>query len=95
VNTITPHLAVATVLAARHLSSWRPSAIAPKATLAAGGTSIAVVFLVVAFLALMASAARGLAAVLAEFLRVAAAMTSFLFTVAMAVAVAVVLLLHH
>jgi hypothetical protein len=32
---------------------------------------------------------------LAEFLRVAAAMTSFLFTMALAVAVAVVLLLHH
>jgi hypothetical protein len=67
----------------------------PKPTLAAGGTSIAVVVLVVAFLALMASAARGLAAMLAEFLRVAAAMTSFLFTMALAVAVAVVLLLHH
>lgn len=50
---------------------------------------------VVAALASIASAARGLAALLSEFLRLAAAVTSAVFLMGMAVVVALALLLHH
>lgn len=91
-NTIAPHLAVATVLAARHLSYIRPSATVRMAAQAAGAT---IAVLALAFLVAIAWAARSLVALLAQFLQVAAAMTSVLFTMVIAVVVAVALLVHH
>jgi hypothetical protein len=94
-HTIAPHLAVATVLAAQHLRPVRPLAAAKAAGQLAGGVIVLALVVVVAALASIASAARGLAALLSEFLRLAAAVTSAVFLMGMAVVVALALLLHH
>jgi hypothetical protein len=95
-NTITPHLAVATVLAVRHLGYLRPLAAQPAAAAnVSGGMALVAVLLVFALLGAIARAARGLAALAAEFLRVAAEMTSAFLILLLVVAVAVVLLIRH
>jgi hypothetical protein len=95
-NTITPHLAVATVLAVRHLGYVHPLATPSAATAnVSGGMALAAVVLVLALLAAIARAARGLAALAAEFLRVAAEMTSAVLILLLIGVVAVVLLIHR
>jgi hypothetical protein len=94
-NTIAPHLTVATVLAVRHLSYVQSLAAARTGAQAAGAMGLTFVILIVAFLAVMAWAARGLAVLITGFLRVAASMTSVLFAMLIAVVVAVALLAHH
>lgn len=94
-TTIASHLTVATVLAVRHLSYAHPSAAVRTATQSARVMGLTVLILIVAFLAMMASAARVMAALMSEFLRVAATMTSVLFAALIAVVVAVALLAHH
>jgi hypothetical protein len=91
VITLAPHLAMATVLAASHLSYVRSSAAVRMASQAAGGTALMVGVLVIAVLTAVASALRGLAALLSELLRAA---TSILFTLVITVIVAVALLTH-
>ena len=94
-NTIAPHLAMATVLAARHLRLVALSAAPGLAAQAAGGMILIIMALATALMAALASAVRGLVALLSEFLRVAAAMTSFLFTTVIVVVVAAALVVHH
>ncbi len=91
-NTIAPHLTVATVLAVRHLSYMNPSAAARTATQSASAMGLTVLILIVAFVVMMTSAARGMAALMSEFLRIAATMT---FVTLIVVVVAVALLVHH
>ena len=94
-TTITPHLAVATVLTVRHLSYLRPAAAAKLANPVAGGAALVAMIVVGAFLAVLAAAARGLAAVLAQFVRLASAMASALTVTIVAVLATVALLVHH
>jgi hypothetical protein len=99
VTTIAPHLAVASVLTARHLSYLRPSAIAklaaPAASRAAGGLALVAMVVIGGFLAAVAAAARGLADLFAQFVRLASAMMSALAVTVIAVLAAVALLVHH
>ncbi len=93
-NTIAPHLTVATVLAAGHLGQVRFPDAARTVAQPAGGIATAVILLVVVFVAALARAARGLAALMSEFLQLAAAMMSVFLTIVVAVIVAAILLAH-
>jgi hypothetical protein len=93
-NTIAPHLTVATVLAAHHLGQvGLPVAARMVAQPASGITTVAVV-LVIVFVAAMARAARGVAALMSEFLQLAAALMSVLLAMVVAVVIAAILLAH-
>ena len=96
-DTIASHLAVATQLAARHLSYPHPLAAAQMVghSAGAGRMTLAVVILIIAILAAMKSAVGGLSGLLSELLRALAAMTSILFTLVIAIGAVVVLLVHH
>jgi succinate dehydrogenase/fumarate reductase cytochrome b subunit len=93
-HTIVIHLSGASVLAVRHLANARRSA-AGSGSAAQSLGSIGLVFLVIliAFFAMMARAARGMADLIAGFLRVAASMTSGL--VVLVVVIITVALLAH
>ena len=93
-NTITPHLALATMHAARHLDHIRSLAAARTAARSTGGIALVILVLVVTLLAGLARTARGLAELASEFLRVAAQMTSAFFMMVIVVAVALILLIH-
>lgn len=93
-HTIVPHVTMATVMAVRHFSYVRPSATARLAAPSAGTLGLGLMLVIVAFLALMAGAARGLATLISEFLRVAASMTSVLLIMLIVVVIAVLLLAH-
>jgi len=95
VHKITPHLAVATVLAAGHLGYVHPLGTARVVAKAAGGLGLAVVVLILALLLAIARATRSLAALASEFLRLAAELTSAFFIMVIVVVLAVVLLVHH
>ena len=94
-TTIAPHLAVATMLAVRHLGSVRPMAAAKLAGRTLGGLALVAMLVTGAFLAAVASAARGLAAVLAQFVRLAATVTSALLMMFVAALAVLALLIHH
>jgi hypothetical protein len=56
---------------------------------------VGLVLAIVAFLAMVAGAARGLATLMTEFLRIAASMTSVLLVMLIIIVLAVILLAHH
>jgi hypothetical protein len=93
-NTITPHLALATIHAVRHLDHVRSLAASRRAASPTGGIALVILLLVVTLLAGLARTARGLAELASEFLRVAAQMTSAFFMMVIVIAVAVILLIH-
>ncbi len=93
-NTIAPHLATATFIAARHLTRL-PSAAGTLGARATGAVILTAVVIVGGFLAAISSAARGMAAVLAELVRLAAAIASALILISIAILATVVLLIHH
>jgi hypothetical protein len=95
VNTIASHLAGTTMFAARHLGFGHVVAAPAMATRATGGLALAVALFVTGFLVAIAWTARRMAALLGQFLQVAAAMTSVLFTMVLAVVVGLALLVHH
>jgi hypothetical protein len=95
VTTIALHLAVASVLTARHPGSLRPLAAAQIVSQAAGGLLLAGVVGVGILLAAVGAAARGLAAVLAQFVHLAARVTSALVITFIAMLAVVALLVHH
>jgi hypothetical protein len=95
VTTIALHLAVASVLTARHPGSLRPLAAAKIVSQAAGGLVLAGVVGVGILLAALGAAARGLAAVLAQFVQLAARVTSALLITFIAMLVLVAALVHH
>jgi hypothetical protein len=61
----------------------------------AGGITLVILVLAVVVLAALASAARGLTALLSEFMRLAATMISAMFIMAAVAVLVVALLLHH
>lgn len=93
-NTISIHLAIAT-LATGLPSYTHASGIAGAVAQTAGSLTLAIVILAVALLVAMARAARGLAILMSQFLKVAAAMSSVLLTTLISIVVAVALLVHH
>jgi hypothetical protein len=93
-TTIFPHLTVASVLAVHHLGNARISATGSSATQSIGSAGVALLLLLIVFFAMMARAARGMADLVAGFLRIAASMTSSLVIVVIVVIVVVLFLLH-
>jgi hypothetical protein len=93
-NTITPHLALATIHAVPHLDHVRSLAAASTPARSTGGIALVIMVLIVTLLAGLARTARGLAELASEFLRVAAQMTSAFFMMLIVIAVAVILLVH-
>jgi len=91
-NTVSPHPAAATILAACHLCHGVPLA---ATTAAAGRLTPAIMALILVILAILGGVARGLADLTAVLLRLAAAMTSVLFILVIIIVVAVVVLMHH
>jgi hypothetical protein len=85
---------VATVFAASSLRGPGPSAAAKLAAHAAGGIVLASLVAVGVFLTAAGSAAAGLAAVLAQFLRIAAMMAWVVIGVVVMTLIAVALLMH-
>lgn len=94
-TTIALHLAVASVLVTRHSGSLRPLAAAKIVSQAAAGLVLVGVVGVGIVLAALGAAARGLAAVLAQFVQLAARVTSALLITFIAMLAVVALLLHH
>jgi hypothetical protein len=96
-NTIASRLTLATTSAARQLGHHHVLA-ATAAAVAGHGAGLGVMtFLVLAglLIAALSAAARSLATVLAELVRLAAAVTSVMFTFAIAIIIGVVLLAAH
>ena len=98
VHTLTPRLAVATMGAARHAAAYHASAYhvasAMTATGARGTGVLAVVVVIILVMAGLAKAARSLAALVSELLRVATAVTSVLLTTVIAIFLGIAFLVH-
>jgi hypothetical protein len=94
-NTLPPHLMLATALVARQLSLTWPSAAERTSVGGAPSIGLVVVILAVVFLAAMIRAARAMANLMSQFLRIATEMTSVLFTLTLVIIVAGVLITHH
>jgi|HubBroStandDraft_1064217.scaffolds.fasta_scaffold84748_1 hypothetical protein len=92
-STITP-LATAAPLAARLACSAHVVTVASAAEPHAGGVAFVVVLAVILFLVALTRAVLRVAALIGNFLQLAAAMTSAILTMLIAAAVAVVLLVH-
>ena len=97
-HTLTPRLAAATIEAARHATSYDASSyhVASAMTGTAGPGIGALVAIVVIILVMtgLARAARSLAALVSELLRVATAVTSVLLTTVIAIFLGVAFLVH-
>ena len=92
-HTLTPRFAAAAADAARHLSLYHASS-AMTTTAAPGiGVLIAIVVIVLV-MAGLAKAARSLAGLLSELLRVATAVTSVLLTTVIAIFAGIAFLVH-
>jgi hypothetical protein len=92
-HTIASHAMLSTVLALRHARYVGPPAPFRFAASSARTLGLGLVFALVAFLAMVAGAARGLVTLITGFLRVAASMTSVIMLII--IVVAVILLAHH
>jgi hypothetical protein len=93
-NTITPHLALATIHAVRHLDHVRSLAAAKAPARSTGGIALVILVVIVTLLTGLARTARGLAELASEFLKVAAQMTSAFLMTVIVIAVAVILMIH-
>ncbi len=80
---------------ARAVSHLAPVVTATPAGQAAGGLALVAMVVIAIFLTAGASAARGLAAVLAQFVRLATAMTSAVVLLVVVVVMAAALLIHR
>jgi hypothetical protein len=92
-HTLTPQLASATGYVARHAIGYH-AAIAGTSVTGTGTGALIVIFVIIVLVAALGSAARGLAALLSEVLRVATALTSILFAVVVAIGLGVAILVH-
>jgi hypothetical protein len=92
-HTLFPHLTQASTLAVGHLGNVRLSAAGNSATQSLGSIGLILLAVLIVFFAMMARAARGMAELIAGFLRLAASMTSGVVLVVIVV-IAVVLLAH-
>jgi hypothetical protein len=94
-HTISSHLMVATVHAARQVSDIGPSATAQSVAATANGLTAAIVVLVIGVFAAMARVVRGIVNLFSPFLQVAGAVTSVLIIMVMTVVVAAALAVQH
>jgi hypothetical protein len=92
-HTLFPHITQASTLAVQHLGNVRRSAGANSAAQSLGSIGLILLAILVVFFAMMARAARGMADLIAGFLRLAASMTSGVVLLVI-VLIAVVLLAH-
>jgi|HubBroStandDraft_6_1064221.scaffolds.fasta_scaffold3901712_1 hypothetical protein len=92
---IAPHLVVATAQTVSYLRQVSPSAAARLAAQALGGTVLVVMAVTGVFLAAVTSAARSLASVLAQFVRLATAMLSGVIVLVIVILAAAALLIHR
>ncbi len=96
---VTTHSVTATILAGgstvlgHHLVAAGPAAGA--AALAAGTAAMIVVIVVIAFIAVLTRAAKALAEILGQFLRIASIMTGTLCTMLISAVFIVALLVRH
>lgn len=103
VHTLTPGLTVATISAARHAATYHAAAYhasayhaasAMTATAAPGIGALAVLVVIILVMTGLARAARSLAALVSELLRVATAVTSVLLTTVLAIFLGIAFLVH-
>ena len=94
-HTITPHVTQAAILALRHFGAVRPVASASQVSRALAEVAVCAVIAVLIFVTAMLRAARRFAALIAEFVQLAATMTSYMFTTIVTVVLVAVVLLHH
>lgn len=93
-HTIVIHFTGASILAVRQLHSARPPAASNSVAQSLGSIGLALLVVLIVFFAMMARAARGMADLIAGFLRLAASMTSGVVIVVI-ILIGVVLLAHH
>jgi Na+/H+-dicarboxylate symporter len=94
-NSIAPHLAVATAHTVSYLRQVSPSAASRQAAQALGGMIVVVTAAIGVFLTAATSAARSLASVLSQFVRLATAMLSGVVVIVIVILIAVALLMHR
>ena len=92
-HTLTPQCLASAVDAAQHLSLYH-FASGMAATAAPGIGVLIVIVVIILVMTALARAARGLAALLSELLRMATAVTSVLLTTVIAIFVGIALLVH-
>jgi len=97
-HTLTPRLAVVTIDAARHATSYDASAYhaasAMTGAAAPGIGALVVIVVIILVMTGLARAARSLAALVSELLRVATAVTSVLLTTVIAIFLGIAFLVH-
>jgi len=97
-HTLTPRLAVATIDAARHAAIYQASAYhaasAITGSAAPGVGALVVIVVIILVMTGLARAARSLAALVSELLRVATAVTSVLLTTVIAIFLGIAFLVH-
>jgi len=97
-HTLTPRLAATAIDAARHATSYDVSAFhtasAMTGTAAPGIGALVVIVVIILVMTGLARAARSLAALVSELLRVATAVTSVLLTTVIAIFLGIALLVH-
>ncbi len=94
-NTVAPHLAMATVSATRILCCAAASASPRLATQVASAAILVALVAVGALVIAMASATRYMGAMLTELMRVARTAIAFVFALALIVVVALAVLIHR
>jgi uncharacterized membrane protein len=94
-NSITPHLVLATAHTLSYLRRVSPSAASRQAAQALGGMMLVVTAVIGVFLAAITSAARSLASVLAQFVRLATVMLSAVVVIVIVILIAAALLIHR
>lgn len=95
-HTLSLHLpAMATLAGMRHLADSSPAGSSSALGRATGGMTFVIFVLLITFVAGMTHAARGVAALISQFLRVAAALTSVLLTILIAIAIVVAVLVQQ
>jgi hypothetical protein len=93
VHTITPRSAAVAIDAARHLSIYH-AAGAMSGTAAPGTSVLIVIVVIILIMTGLARAARSLAGLLSELLRVATAVTTVLLTTVIAIFAGIAFLVH-
>src|SRR5579862_9681579 len=95
-HTLSLHLpAMATLVGMRHLADTSPAGPSLALGRATGGLTSVIFVLLIAFVAGMTHAVRGVAALISQFLRIAAALTSALLTILIAIAIVVAVLVQQ
>lgn len=95
-HTLSLHLpTMATLLGMRHLADTSPASPSIALGRATGGLTFVIFVLLITFVAGLTYAARGVAALISQFLQVAAALTSALLTILITIAIVVAVLVQQ